>query len=328
LRSIVASVLVGLGAFLLVGAGLLRFYAPDRAEKTPLDLNITLVADGPATYGGQHVQLQATRKVRVDSAASDSDVVVVVETLCIVVKTDNVPQCVSADDPKKRLVSFTTDRVAADRKSAESVNQAKYGEYVNSDTSVRHKGLTYKWPLNAKKKSYLFYDPASLQAPEAKYVRTQSVGGIDCYVYEATEQNLDVDVTPGVPGKYDDTRTVWVDPVTGTIVKGVEHQVRRVAADNSVALDTTLTFDDKSIKYQANKAKDGRDLINVLTVWLPIIGLVLGIAALVGAFFVLRRGGGSGGAAAEDEGRRGTPEPDDDPDHAEPPVWAGGSSPN
>ncbi len=325
MRSIVASVLVGLGAFLLVGAGLLRFYAPGRAEKTPLDLNITTVADGPATYGGKQVQLQATRTVRVDSAASDSDVVVVVEGLCIVVKIDNPPACVSAADAKQRLVSFTNDRVAADRKSAESVNTAKYREYVNGDESVRHKGLTYKWPFNAKKKSYLFYDPASLQAPEAKYLRTEKIAGIDCYVYEATEKNLDVDVTPGLAGKYDDTRTVWIDPVTGTIVKGVEHQVRRVAADSSVALDTTLTFDAKTIKYQANKAKDGRDKIDLLTLWLPIGGLVLGLAGLVGAFFVLR-GRSPGRAGPENDDPHAAPEPEDDLDGAEPPVWAGGSS--
>jgi hypothetical protein len=291
-RRALAAVLVGVGVFLLVISALLRFYAPDRAEKTPLDLDITLVATGPATFGvgGSQTEsgsLQATRHVRVDSASSDSDVVVVVETLCIVKIVDNPPECVSAQDPQNRLVSFTTDRVAADRKSAESVNDAKYGEYVNSDTSVNHVGLSYKWPFHAKKQTYQFFDPQSGQAAPANFLRTEKLAGINCYVYEAKEAGLDVDVAPGVPGKYSDDRTVWIDPVTGTIVKGVEHQVRTLA-NGDPALDATFTFDDKSIKLQAKKALDGRDQITLLTGWLPLIGLVLGVAALGGGFLLSR----------------------------------------
>ena len=326
MRTVLTAVMVGLGAFLLVTAGLLRFYAPSRAEKTPLDLDITLVATGPAKLaagGGAttDLQLQATRTVKVDSSASDSNVVVVVETLCIVKLVDNPPPCVSSSDPQNRLVSFTTDRVAADRKTGESVNDPKYGEYVNSNTSVKHRGLSYKWPFNAEKKSYLFYDPASQQAPEAKYLRTETIDGIGCYVYQATETNLQVDVAEGVPGTYDDTRTVWIDPVTGTIVKGVEHQVRHFS-DGTLALDTTLTFDDQSIKLQADKAKDGRRLIDLITKWLPLAGLVAGVGLLVGAYFVgrpRRASGGPGGGGDEPP----SPPSDGDPRHAEPPIWSG-----
>lgn len=325
MRNILTAVMVGVGIFLLVTAGLLRFYAPSRVEKTPLDLDVTTVATGPAKLGAgggatTDVQLQATRHVRVDSAASNSSVVVVVESLCIVKLVDNPPACVSASDPKRRLVSLTTDRVAADRKSAMSVNHAQYGEYVNSDTSVKHKGLSYKWPFNAKKKSYPFYDPNSGQAPEAKYLRTESISGRACYVYEATETGLDVEVAAGIPGKYDDTRTVWVDPLTGTIIKGVEHQVRTLG-DGSPALDTTLTFDPKSIREQAGKATDGHNQIALLTVWLPLIAIVVALALLVGAFLIGRSRGGPGEAGGGHR-REDPPDPEDDPNLADPPVWA------
>lgn len=326
MRTILTAVMVGVGVFLLVVAGLLRFYAPSRIEKTPLDLDITTVATGPAKLAvgdgtTTDLQLQATRRVRVDSSASNSDVVVILETLCIVKLIDNPPACVSADDPQKRLVSFTTDRVADDRKSGEAVNDPKYGEFVNSDTSVQHKGLSYKWPFHAEKKSYLFFDAASQQAPTANYLRTESIDGIDCYVYQAIETNLAVDVAEGVPGTYDDTRTVWVDPVTGTIVKGVEHQVRRLT-DGTTALDTTLTFDQKTIDSQAQKAKDGRSKIDLVTKWLPLAGLIVGLGLLVGAYFVGRTGRRTEGG---DTRRDRPPTPDDDQDSEEPPVWAGSS---
>ena len=78
-----------------------------------------------------------------------------------------------------------------------------------------------------------------------------------------------------------------MDPLTGVIVKGIEHQTRTLA-DGTPALDTTLTFDDASIKYQAKQAKDGHSKIDLLTLWLPLILLVVGLLALVGAILVLR----------------------------------------
>ncbi|HJQ00699.1 MAG TPA: DUF3068 domain-containing protein [Jatrophihabitans sp.] len=286
-------VLVLVGVFCLVLAALLRFYAPSRAEKTPLNLNITQVATGPAKVLNsatgilEDTNLIATRHVRTDSVLSDSKVTVVQETLCIVKNIDNPPECVDARDPQQRLVSFTTDKVAADRKSAESVNDPKYGTNINGDKTAQHVGLTYKWPFNAKKQSYKFFDPMSSQAPDARYLGTEKVEGLKLYKYEAVIDDIDLPISQGIPGKYSDTRTVWVDPLTGVIVKGIEHQTRALA-DGTPAFDTTLTFNDASIKYQAKQAKDGRSKIDLLTVWLPLILLVVGLLALVGAVLLLR----------------------------------------
>ena len=294
MRRVLSSVLVLIGVFGLVLAALLRFYAPSRALKTPLNLNIKLVATDPAakklnSATGQidTVALNATRRVRTDSQASDSKVTVIQETLCIVVATDNVPECVDKDDPEHRLVNFTTDRVAADRKNANAVNDPKYKENING-ADAKHSGLTYKWPFNAKKQSYPFFDPISMQAPQANFVGTEKLFGMTLYKYQAVITGADVEVGPGIPGKYDDTRTVWIDPVTGTVVKGVEHQVRTLAS-GGVALDTTLTFDQASQKYQANFAKDARRKITLLTVVLPIVAAVLGVIALVVGAMLARR---------------------------------------
>ncbi|MDQ1733626.1 MAG: hypothetical protein QOK10_3785 [Pseudonocardiales bacterium] len=305
MRKVLSAVLVLIGVFCIVLAALLRFYAPGKALKTPLNLNIKLVATGPAEKLDASGQLQrltlnATRRVRSDSQASDSKVTVIQETLCIVVATADVPECVDKDDAQGRLVSFTTDRVAADRKSAESVNDPKYHENING-ASAKHTGLTYKWPFDAKKQSYPFYDPNAQQAPEAKYIGTEKLLGLTLYKYEAVITGADVPVGPGIPGKYDDTRTVWVDPKTGTIIKGVEHQVRTLA-DGTKALETTLTFDPASQKYQADFAKDAHKKINLLTIILPVVLGLLGLISLAfGLLLARRQTPASAGAHASNE---------------------------
>jgi DUF3068 family protein len=298
-RKTLIALLVGLGVFGLLAAALFRFYAPSRAEKTPLDLDVIQVATGPAkllnaaTGQTEDLTLNATRRVRTDSAASDSKVTVVQETLCIVKDVDNPPECVDAQDPQHRLVSFTTDRVAADRKSAESVNDPKYATNIDGDTSATHTGLTYKWPFHSKKTSYKFYDPISRRAPDARFVGTDKIKGMTMYKYEAVIDKVDLPIGPGIPGSYSDTRTVWVEPLTGAIVKGIEHQ-QRWLENGTQALDTTLTFNQAAIDFQAKQASDGRSQLRLLTVILPLVCLLIGLAALVGAFLLYRRSGGNG----------------------------------
>jgi hypothetical protein len=294
MRRVLGVVLIGLGVFGLVFAGLVRFWAYPNGEKTPLDLDIPIIATGPAqvydvtTGQAESVQLRADRTVKVDSQASDSKNVVVNERLCIVSQKDNPPPCGSGDD--SRLLSYTTDRVAADRKTAESVNDPKYGENVNGDTSIKHVGLSYKWPFHVKKKTYQFFNPDVAVASPATYQGEEKINGLTLYKFVSVTPKMEADVFPGVPGYYTDTRTVWIDPVTGTIVKGNEHQIRQFrggSLDGQTAVDLNLTFDDATVKYQTNKAKDGRDQIKLASLWLPLAGLIVGVLAVTGGILLL-----------------------------------------
>ncbi|MEO7262130.1 MAG: porin PorA family protein, partial [Jatrophihabitantaceae bacterium] len=161
MRKILTAVLIGLGMFSLVLAGLLRFYAPARVEKAPLDLKVPQqVAAGPAkvynvaTAQLEDVELMATRQVVTDSASSDSKVAVMQVTLCIVKVIDDPPNCgENRDDP--RIVRVIVDRAPADRKTGLANNDPKYGENIDGGP-VKHVGLTYKFPFHAKKTTYKF----------------------------------------------------------------------------------------------------------------------------------------------------------------------------
>jgi hypothetical protein len=59
-------------------------------------------------------------------------------------------------------------------------------------------------------------------------------------------------------------------------------------ANGQVALDTTLTFDDPSITFQANYAKKKIDQLELAGLWAPLAAGILGLVALVGGILLLR----------------------------------------
>jgi hypothetical protein len=321
MRKALGAVLIGVGVFGIVLAILLPTVVVDRSKKTPLNLNITQISSGPAklldaaTGEIKDVQLRATRIVRTDSQASDGTNTTVNETLCIVVVDGDTPNCVPSTDP--RLLSFTSDRVTANRRSAESVHIAKYGENVNGNASIRHIGMSYKWPIDAKKTTYLFFSPDLGKAYPATYKGTSKIKGLTVYEYESATGPQPYKIQGIFDGTYDDTRTVYVEPRTGAIINGVEHQVQTLT-DGTVALDTTLKFEQSAIDYQANYANGKIDDLRQAQLWGPLIFGILGVAALVGGFLLLRRGERSGGDRGG-EGRHEAPTPDDTANYGAPP---------
>ena len=260
------------------------------------------------------VQLRATRVVRSDSAASDSTYTTVNETLCIVVVEGNTPDCLAAQVPPPssgpRLLSYTTDRVTTNRKTGESVDMPKWGGNVNGDTSVQRSGMAYKWPIDAQKKTYQFFSPDLKKAFPATFEGTSTIKGLTVYQYVSETGKQPFQINGTFPGTYDDTRTVYVEPRTGAIIKGIEHQVQTLQ-NGQVALDTTLQFDDQSIGYQAHYAQTKIDQLRLAQLWGPLIAGILGLLLVVGGLLLLRRGRAprtgaharDPGAPTDDDGR-------------------------
>ncbi len=325
MRRALAILLIVLGAFGGGLAFLLPAVAVPAVKKTPLNLDITQVSSGPgklldaASGTSRSVQLRATRIVRTDSHASDGTNTTVNESLCIVVVQGTTPNCLPSNDP--RLLSITTDRVTSERKSAESVHVANYRENVNGDTSARHAGVTYKWPIDAQRKTYQFYEPDLLKAFPATYEGTSKVAGLTVYQYTAKTGDQPYLVQGLFKGTYNDVTTVYVEPKTGAIVDGVEHQVQTLQ-DGTVALDTTLRFDQSAIDYQANYSKDAIDKLRLAGLWIPIIAGILGVLALVAGVVLVLRGHPS---SRSDGGAHRDNPPPADPNVGPPPSYADSS---
>ena len=81
--------------------------------------------------------------------------------------------------------------------------------------------------------------------------------------------------------------------MTGAIVKGQEIlQQALLGADGQphvTLLDATLDFSPANVKASVAIAKDGKSKLQLLSTYLPIGALILGIIMVVGGIFLIRR---------------------------------------
>ncbi|MCD6641129.1 MAG: DUF3068 domain-containing protein [Nocardioides sp.] len=286
MRKIIGSVLLGLGAFLLVGALLASFWVPGQVKKTPLDVDSTTRLDGtadklnPETGDLETIPVKATSVTRADADRSDDEVIVWVNTTCLVIDEGDVPDCVDDKDPQKRLVSASEDVFATDRVTAMSVN----GQYL---TAEEKEGLVNKFPFDTEKKTYPYWD-SMLDAPvDATYEGTEEIDGLEVYKFHILVENEQAEVVEGTDGVYSQDKYIYVEPLTGAIVNQTQHEVR-VLEDGTKILDLDLGFTDEQVSTGAKESKDNADKIRLLTETVPLVGYIAGgLALLIGLVLVL-----------------------------------------
>jgi hypothetical protein len=314
MRRFLGPVLLGVGVFLLVLAGMLKFFVADRVILTPINQYAQTTSPGPGSYLDpttlqvRSADLVAVRTLKGDVAASDKDTAV--WDVSVVLSTGD-----------QQFVRATLDRVATDRRTAEAVNCC--GEAVDS-VPTRHQGLSYKFPFGTEKQDYQFWDPNAKTAATARYVSEETVQGLTTYKFieQIPPTQIQTQEVPGslvgesapsvqAPVFYTDTRTVWVEPKTGVIIKGSE-QNRTTLRDNAgqdrtVVLQFDLTFDNDSQQSQAKLARDNIGKIDLVTIWLPLIGLLVGIVLIIAGLIIMRAADRAAARPTEEPEPAGTP---------------------
>jgi len=297
MRRIVGLALVLLGAFALGFALLSRTWLSDQLLVTPLDQYSELTSVGPGTYldagklSEASSDLVAKRIVKGDVGGSPDNEDVNVWDVSVVLETGD-----------GAFVRAYVDRVAADRRTGESVNCCN--ENVDG-TPVKHEGLSYKFPIGVEKQEYLVWDPNSRKSYPAKFIAEDDVKGLKVYkfIQQIPGQELRRQQVPGsLVGEsapsvdaqvwYQNTRTIWVEPVTGIIVKGNEQNnttLRNAAGEDKVSVVSfDLTFNDATQESQVDTAEKNVTKVRLLSQWLPLAGLVLGLLLLAAGLLILR----------------------------------------
>ncbi|HET7517790.1 MAG TPA: DUF3068 domain-containing protein [Actinomycetes bacterium] len=291
----VGFVLVFVGLFLLFFGLFVRVYAYPRLKKAPLDQYSTPVATGTGTYFNRSpdklteitgAQLKNVRTVRGDVKAGTDEVAV----------WDSFNSTVDTAD--QGVITATQERIALDRVTAQSVQCC--GE------NPRHQGLTLKFPFDTGKTTYQFWDGPAQRALPAAFTREEQLKGLTVYRFEQRIDRLDVGDqeipgtlagdpdTPSVQTNviYSNTKTLWVEPATGIIVKAQQDatQVLETQGGEQVLtlLDAVLTYDEATVGRNADDASSGASSLRLLGTVLPLAALVLGLIA-IGAGLVLLR---------------------------------------
>ena len=297
MRRIVGLALVLLGAFALCFAVLSRTMVSEQLLVTPLNQFSEVVSSGSGTYLDTSTfreassDLVAKRTVRGDVKGSPDNEDVNVWDVSVVLETGD-----------GTFVRAYVDRVAADRRTGESVSCCN--ENVDG-TAVKHTGLSYKFPIGVEKQEYLLWDPNSRKSFPAKFIAEDDVKGLKTYKFiqqipgqelrrQAVPGRLLGDSAPTVDAQvwYQNTRTIWVEPGTGVIVKGNEQNRTTLrdatGADKLSIISFDLTFNDATQSRQVDLAEENLAKVRLLSQWLPLGSLILGLLALGAGLLMLR----------------------------------------
>ncbi|WP_330184351.1 DUF3068 domain-containing protein [Nocardia sp. NBC_01503] len=243
------------------------------------------------------------------------------------------------------LLTATLDRVTIDRKDGMPVDSVdggpngaigatvdKKGDAVMDP--VQHTGLQYRFPIGTEKQSYPYFDITARKTFDINFVEETEINDMKVYHFQQTVPVTDLSTVVNSPTNklalpadkwgveggetpvtmtrfYTNVRDVWVEPKTGTVIKGGEkiHQFYARNADKPevTVLNATLLFDEPTIESQISVAKENIDKLSLYGRTLPIaFGIIGAIALIAGIVFgVLGGGNGNGGTPV----RRVTPAP-------------------
>ena len=217
----------------------------------------------------------------------------------------------------------TAMAVSDDTHTGGSVQKPRAYSDENPPTAIplRHDGLSYRFPFHTEKKTYPYFDPIAQKPFDVNYDSQEDVNGLATYRFtqnvgynpdgklvapvkypslyagdedgKVTTSAAMWGVQGGDPAEqitmtryYAAQRTFWVDPVSGTIVKQIEHANHYFARDplkpEVTLADYRVTSNEDTVESQVNAARDERDRLALWSRVLPITFTAVGLISLIG----------------------------------------------
>jgi len=314
-KRVVGTVLFGLGVLLLVLAVGLPVYVAPTVTKLPYDLgkSTSVVEAKNASF----LQLKEGEAPDVKTADLVSTTIVVPQPVLTqqlqsefkdrAVVWDVYTSTARVDNGYK--ISESTTEIALDRVTGVPVDWS--GAWVNDGTKTTTKfaGQIYKWPFHAEKKDYSYWDgELGASAPKAKFEAVDTVGGVEVYRYKQTidwyKTTVDADnkafLTSTFGAKtattgdvyYKNTRTFWVEPVTGQFLDLREQRQQEFRDDTGgvvTLLNADFRYSKATVDNSVKTAKDNKVLIQAVTLYAPIALGILGLILVVIGPLLMRR---------------------------------------
>ncbi|NKY37640.1 DUF3068 domain-containing protein [Nocardia speluncae] len=336
-RRTVACVLVGLGALLIVAALMIPTYTVGKMAKTPLDLEITTVAVNQPDQESLVLDSTSLTEEGRSAEVNENVPLVSQRFLTIEDPSDADQMTIQAGNTLRRIdkrgdtgvLSAYVDRVTIDRKTGEPVSTDPNGSIAMATNSkgesiaepVHRTGLQYRFPIGTEKKTYPYFDVYAETSTDMEFVEETEINGTTVYHFRQNVPATDLSKVSNLPTNklslpaakwgveggeepvtmsrfYSNVRDLWVEPQTGTVVKGGEQlnifYARSADKPEVPALKSHLVFDTDTVEAQLAIAKDNIDQLSLFGRVLPIVLGIVGLIALIAGILLGVMGGGSG----------------------------------
>lgn len=288
MRKVVGRLLLLVGMFLVVAAGVSAFWAQNSAARLPLNTDslthLTGTASGMLTKSDTPVPVKDLTRTQVDPKASDGDVAAIVQTSCVVVDKDNPPDCIS-DKNDARMINESLSKFAVDRRH-DNYAIKDQSKYIKGSTTP-YAGIVSKFPFSSEKKTYPYWDGTLQRTIPAVYKGERTINGVKTYEYDTSVPATNAEIAAGTQGTYQTATQIWVEPVTGT---PIDQRTRQTLAttDGTKVLDIDVRYTPETVKANADKAASNRRLLILLRTVVPFGGGGLGIVLIVVGAVLLR----------------------------------------
>lgn len=307
MRSKIAAVAIGLGVFMIVAAGLVRFYAyptlatvpADYEGVTELEASGAQVLDydsttGPGPLVSETHDLSVTSRTIADTGADAPDGVVVWVNSTTVTRANGVD------------FQLAQERAAFDAVSGAAVDCAKceswvrttagFGEPVEEEPTERA-GQVYKFPFATEKKDYEVWDGTVGKAVPATFEGEEQIDGLTVYKFVQRVDPTVVDTrtlagekfgvdAPTVDADmwYSITRTFYVEPQTGSPVNRVEERTQELRYEDVTVpvFSGTVQYTDDQVAKLVKDTKSNATMLGGMKLLFPLLLVVLGLALLAG----------------------------------------------
>ena len=182
---------------------------------------------------------------------------------------------------------------------------------------TKHEGLVFKFPFDVQKKDYPWWDGDLGRTQTMAFQRTETLDGVETYVFQQKSGPEVYGKRTGLPGSifgtdkpvdadaiYQNTRTLWIEPNTGVVIKGVEQQNKVLKPTSDPSLEPapvtvgTIGYDEATVKKNAADWGPKGSMLGFLNGPLTWIGIIVGLVLLaLGALltFTGRRDAGAHG---------------------------------
>jgi hypothetical protein len=315
------ALLFGIGVFAVVIAAGCAFYVAPSVAKLPYDLALCKpgqsegclrpsVAEAPnarflQTKGGdtpvvavQTGTLRSTTELDPQADLTNSEMTGDLEGKAVVWNGYGTVNWVETGE----MISQYKAELAVDRATAAAVKWDKQflqDAGPSAPSAVEFAGQLYKFPFGTQKKTYQYFDRDLRKALPIEFKGTETIKGLETYRFQQvipeTPLNFSAERLAGLintfaPGAasaqvtYSNTRTIWVEPVSGTFIKVAEEQRKTLvpaSGPHTQLLEGNFLYTDQTVTNNVNSAGETKSGIQLISRTLPITLAAIGALLLI-----------------------------------------------